>query len=57
LRLFDLPAQRRAMGVILAQATHWALVDRTFDRMGVNARMMEPEVVAAVHVRKTSGPA
>ncbi|HMG50299.1 MAG TPA: GFA family protein [Inquilinus sp.] len=27
--------------------THWAHVDRTYHRMAVNARLMEPEVLAA----------
>jgi hypothetical protein len=27
--------------------THWSAVDRAWPRMGVNARMMAPEVVAA----------
>ena len=25
--------------------THWAPVDKTYDRMGVNARLMEPDVL------------
>ena len=29
---------------------HWSPVDRTSDRMGVNARMMPPEVIAAASV-------
>jgi hypothetical protein len=29
---------------------HWSPVDRSSDRMGVNARMMAPEVVAAASV-------
>jgi hypothetical protein len=35
--------------------THWAAVDRTRDRMGVNARMMDPNVLAAARVRKLDG--
>src|ERR1700722_14347252 len=35
--------------------THWASVDKTRDRMGVNARLMAPEVLAAVSVRKLDG--
>ena len=30
--------------------THWAPVDRTYQRMGVNARLMPPEVLAAIPV-------
>jgi hypothetical protein len=29
--------------------THWAPVDKGFDRMGVNARLMPPEALAAAH--------
>jgi len=35
--------------------THWAPVDRGRDRMGVNARRMPFEVVAAARVRKLDG--
>ena len=35
--------------------THWAAVDRTVDRMGVNARLMAPEVRAAARVRRLDG--
>jgi hypothetical protein len=35
--------------------THWAAVDRTLDRMGVNARLMSPDVLAAARVRKLDG--
>jgi len=31
--------------------THWAPVDKTHDRMGVNARLMAPEVLDQVRVR------
>ena len=36
--------------------THWAPTDRSLDRMGVNARLMEPEVLAAARIRKSAGP-
>jgi hypothetical protein len=36
--------------------THWAAVDRTHDRMGVNARLLPPEIVAAATVRVIEGP-
>jgi len=42
----------RACGCI----THWAPVDKTYDRMAVNARLMEPDVVAAARVRQIEGP-
>jgi hypothetical protein len=35
--------------------THWYPVDTSHDRMGVNARMMSPVVLAAVPVRKLDG--
>jgi hypothetical protein len=35
--------------------THWAATDKTHDRMGVNCRMMEPEVLSAARVRKLDG--
>jgi hypothetical protein len=35
--------------------THWAAVDPKTDRMGVNARLMDLEVVAAARVRKLDG--
>jgi hypothetical protein len=37
--------------------THWAAVDRSYDRMGVNARLMAPAVLAAAHLVKSAGPA
>ncbi|MGH6871336.1 MAG: GFA family protein [Rhizomicrobium sp.] len=35
--------------------THWWPVDKSLDRMGVNARLMEPEILAAARVRKFDG--
>jgi hypothetical protein len=35
--------------------THWSAADRPADRMGVNARLMAPEVLAAAHVRRLDG--
>ena len=35
--------------------THWAPVDKKHDRMGVNARMMTPEVLAQARVRFLDG--
>ena len=35
--------------------THWSPVDKTVDRMGVNARLMDPAVLAAARVRKLDG--
>ncbi|MDE3116234.1 MAG: GFA family protein [Pseudomonadota bacterium] len=37
--------------------THWLPVDKTLDRMGVNARLMAPEVLAAARVRHFDGAA
>ena len=36
--------------------THWAPADKSFDRMGVNARLMAPEVLAKARVRLSVGP-
>lgn len=41
---------------VCACTTHWTAVDKTYDRMGVNIRMMEPEVLARARVRRTEGP-
>ncbi len=41
----------RACGCV----THWAPVDKAHDRMGVNTRMMEPDVVTGVRVRRLDG--
>jgi hypothetical protein len=35
--------------------THWAPVDKEYDRMGVNCRMMEPAVLSGARVRKLDG--
>jgi hypothetical protein len=35
--------------------THWAAVDRSRDRMGVNARLLAPDVLAAARIRKLDG--
>lgn len=35
--------------------THWAPVDKARDRMGVNARLMEPSAVAGIRVRHFDG--
>ena len=35
--------------------THWAPVDKTRQRMGVNVRMMEPQVLAKARVRRLDG--
>ena len=35
--------------------THWAPVDRALGRMGVNARLLPPEVLAAARVRRFDG--
>lgn len=37
--------------------THWSPVDPAMDRMGVNARLMEPAVVAAARLRHLDGAA
>ena len=35
--------------------THWAPADGVRDRMGINARLMEPKVLAAARVRHLDG--
>lgn len=35
--------------------THWSSVDPKRDRMGINARMLEPQVLAAARVRLLDG--
>jgi hypothetical protein len=35
--------------------THWAAVDKSRDRMGVNARLMAPDVLAKARVRRLDG--
>lgn len=35
--------------------THWAAVNKTYNRMGVNARLMPPEVLAKARVRRFDG--
>jgi len=41
---------------ICACTTHWSPVDKGYHRMGVNARMMPPEIVAAARITRTNGP-
>ncbi len=41
---------------VCGNVTHWAPVDRESPRMGINARLMDPAVLAAARVRTTSGP-
>ena len=36
--------------------THWAPVDAGVDRMGINARLMAPEILAAARLRQIDGP-
>ena len=40
---------------VCGNATHWSPVDRARDRMGVNARLMDPAVLAAARVRLLDG--
>jgi hypothetical protein len=35
--------------------THWAPVDKGIDRMGVNARLMAPDVLARARIRRLDG--
>jgi hypothetical protein len=42
----------RACGCV----THWSAVDRAWPRMGVNARMMPPEALAAARMLRNGEP-
>jgi hypothetical protein len=63
LQLFDLPPDRRAVVKSLdlhrcatcGCISHWSPVDPALDRMGVNARLMDPAIVAAARVRRFDG--
>ncbi len=35
--------------------THWSPIDPAIDRMGVNARLMDPAIVAAARIRRFDG--
>lgn len=35
--------------------THWSALDKAVDRMGVNARLMAPEIMAAARIRYLDG--
>ncbi|HEY5921769.1 MAG TPA: hypothetical protein VIV11_08865 [Kofleriaceae bacterium] len=35
--------------------THWTPIDPALDRMGVNARLLDPAIVAAAKVRRIDG--
>jgi hypothetical protein len=35
--------------------THWAAVDSQADRMGVNARLMAPEILTNARLRRSDG--
>lgn len=36
--------------------THWVDVDKTYDRMAVNARLMDPKILATARITENSGP-
>jgi hypothetical protein len=36
-------------------ATHWSAVDPAYDRMGVNMRLADPEVLAKARIRPFDG--
>ena len=40
---------------VCGNATHWSPVDPAGARMGVNARLMAPEIVAATRIRRFDG--
>lgn len=35
--------------------THWTKVDLTIDRIGINARLMTPDILAAARIRRLDG--
>lgn len=35
--------------------SHWTALDKSLDRMGVNARLMPPEILASARVRRLDG--
>jgi hypothetical protein len=35
--------------------SHWSAVDASVDRMGINARLMDPEVIRQVRIRRLDG--
>jgi len=35
--------------------THWSPVDKAYDRMGVNARLLDPVILAGARVRRFDG--
>jgi hypothetical protein len=35
--------------------SHWSAVDPSVDRMGVNARLMEPDLIKQIRVRRLDG--
>jgi hypothetical protein len=41
---------------ICACSTHWSPANKSYDRMGINARMLPPEILAKANVRKIAGP-
>ncbi len=36
-------------------ATHWSAVDPAYDRMGVNARLLDPEIFSKARIRRFDG--
>jgi len=40
---------------VCGNVTHWSPVDPALERMGLNARLMPPEVLKAARVRKFDG--
>lgn len=41
---------------VCACTTHWAALDKSYNRMAVNARLMPRTVMEAARVRKIEGP-
>jgi hypothetical protein len=35
--------------------THWSPVDTAYDRMGINARLLEPTILAAARIKHVDG--
>ncbi|MDD1452456.1 hypothetical protein NHF48_018455 [Sphingomonas sp. H160509] len=35
--------------------THWTKIDPAIDRIGINARLMPPDILAAARIRRLDG--
>lgn len=49
------PALATHFCLTCGSVTHWSSLDATYERMGVNMRMFNPEMLAGVEIRKVDG--